>query len=79
MAASGGQRILFFGDAITCPHQLHHPSWHSVGDVDVKLANHSREWIWNELSKPGTDGVGSHFPQAQEGTLALHEGRAWSA
>ncbi len=55
------QALWLLGDAITCPVQLAEPAWHSFGDVDPELAEHSRRRLWRELSRPFSTGVGAHF------------------
>jgi glyoxylase-like metal-dependent hydrolase (beta-lactamase superfamily II) len=57
-----GRRLLLLGDSATCPIQVAQPSWHSYGDVDVELAQRTRDWVWAQLQQPGTLGVGAHFP-----------------
>jgi glyoxylase-like metal-dependent hydrolase (beta-lactamase superfamily II) len=47
---SRGRRLLFLGDAITCPVQIEEPSWHSFGDVDPQLAAWTRDRLWRELA-----------------------------
>jgi glyoxylase-like metal-dependent hydrolase (beta-lactamase superfamily II) len=59
---SGAERVILLGDAMTCPHQLAEPEWHSLGDVDPVLALTTRNALWRELEQPETVGVGSHFP-----------------
>jgi glyoxylase-like metal-dependent hydrolase (beta-lactamase superfamily II) len=64
---SADERILLLGDAITCPIQFARPTWHSIGDVDVDAANRTRRHLWRELQRPGTLGVGAHFPELRPG------------
>jgi hypothetical protein len=42
LITSGRERALLLGDAITCPVQLDEPAWHSMGDLDVALADRTR-------------------------------------
>jgi hypothetical protein len=61
---------LFVGDAITCPIQLAEPTWHSFGDVDAALAQHTRRRLWRELADEHTLGIGAHFPQLAAGRVS---------
>jgi glyoxylase-like metal-dependent hydrolase (beta-lactamase superfamily II) len=76
--ASGAERALLLGDAITCPVQLDEPTWHSIGDVDPALADRTRERLWRELEGERTLGAGAHFPELRFGrVLATELGRRW--
>jgi glyoxylase-like metal-dependent hydrolase (beta-lactamase superfamily II) len=66
---SDGERFLLLGDAVTHPGQLSEPGWHSMGDVDAALAEHSRESLLRRLAEPGTSGVGAHFPELRHGRV----------
>lgn len=66
---SENERMLLLGDAITCPIQFARPAWHSIGDVDVGTADRSRRYLWRELQRPGTFGVGAHFPDLRPGRV----------
>jgi glyoxylase-like metal-dependent hydrolase (beta-lactamase superfamily II) len=65
--ASGQDRLLLLGDAITCPIQLAEPTWHSYGDVDAAVAEQTRRRLWSELEH--TAGVGAHFPALATGRV----------
>lgn len=67
---SRGERVLLLGDAITSPVQLEEPGWHSLGDVDLVLAEQSRLWLCRWFADRRTIGVGAHFPELQPGNLA---------
>jgi glyoxylase-like metal-dependent hydrolase (beta-lactamase superfamily II) len=73
---SGAERVILLGDAMTCPHQLAEPEWHSLGDVDPALASVTRDGLWKELQQPNTVGVGSHFPHLVRGWVDA-TGRTW--
>jgi glyoxylase-like metal-dependent hydrolase (beta-lactamase superfamily II) len=75
--ASGGDRALLLGDAMTAPVQLDEPGWHSFGDVDPDQADHTRERLWRELEDGRTIGVGAHFPELQFGRVASGTPRRW--
>ncbi|MDN4613687.1 MBL fold metallo-hydrolase [Leifsonia sp. F6_8S_P_1B] len=70
---SDGRRVILLGDAITAPEQLAESGWHSMGDVDARLAEHTRSTLCELLADPSTTGVGAHFPELRFGTL--HGGR----
>jgi glyoxylase-like metal-dependent hydrolase (beta-lactamase superfamily II) len=75
--ASGRQRVLLLGDAITCPVQLDEATWHSMGDVDPELANRTRERLWRELDGEDVSGAGAHFPELRFGRVLTGGGRRW--
>jgi glyoxylase-like metal-dependent hydrolase (beta-lactamase superfamily II) len=75
--ASGIDRVLLLGDAITCPIQLDEPTWHSMSDVDAALAQRTRERLWRELEQEGTVGTGAHFPELQFGRVLPGTARRW--
>lgn len=74
---SADERLLLLGDAITCPIQLARPAWHSIGDVDVDLASTTRRHLWRELQRPGTFGIGSHFPGLRPGHVYPGQPALW--
>jgi glyoxylase-like metal-dependent hydrolase (beta-lactamase superfamily II) len=74
---SGDERLLLLGDAVTCPIQLARPTWHSIGDVDVEEADRTRRRLWRELQRPGTRGVGSHFPELRPGHVYPGQPDIW--
>jgi glyoxylase-like metal-dependent hydrolase (beta-lactamase superfamily II) len=75
--SSGQDRALLLGDAITCPLQLDEPTWHSMGDVDPKLADRTRERLWRELEDERSIGAGAHFPELQFGRVLPGTARRW--
>lgn len=80
LIASGTDRLIVLGDAITCPVQLDEPTWHSIGDVDPDLADRTRQALWRELEDPSAIGVGAHFPGLQHGRVLTATGaRKWTA
>ena len=60
-----------------CPIQLDEPTWHSIGDVDPKLAKRIRERLFRELEDGVTFGAGAHFPELQFGRVLTGNGRRW--
>jgi glyoxylase-like metal-dependent hydrolase (beta-lactamase superfamily II) len=79
VVASGGQRVLILGDAITCPVQLDESTWHSIGDVDPDLASRTRERLWRELEGEDATGTGAHFPELRFGRVLSGSGKRWWA
>ncbi len=77
VVASGGQRALLLGDAVTCPVQLDEPTWHSIGDVDPELADRTREHLWRELEGEDVRGAGAHFPELKFGRVLTGSGKRW--
>lgn len=77
VVASGRERALLLGDAITCPVQLDEPTWHSMGDVDPDLADRTRERLWRELEGEDVTGAGAHFPELKFGRVLTGQGRRW--
>ncbi|MEV7556150.1 MBL fold metallo-hydrolase [Streptomyces sp. NPDC089795] len=59
--ASGGRRILVFGDAFHTPAQLTHPEWPSGPDTDVAGVLKARTELLSRLLAPRTYGFGFHF------------------
>ncbi|MFE3993475.1 MBL fold metallo-hydrolase [Streptomyces goshikiensis] len=59
--ASGGRRILVFGDAFHVPAQLTHPEWPSGPDTDVTGVLKARTKLLSRLLAPRTYGFGFHF------------------
>ncbi|MEI5101216.1 MBL fold metallo-hydrolase [Streptomyces sp. PmtG] len=59
--ASGGERLLAFGDALHSPVQITHPEWSAAVDHDRAEAAVYRKRLVDELGKPGTLGFGIHF------------------
>lgn len=67
--ASGGQRLVAFGDALHSPIQVGHPEWSSAFDLDpVRSAEHRRALV-AELAEPGTIAFGNHFADVTFGEV----------
>lgn len=75
--ASGTERVLLLGDAVTCPLQLDEPAWHAMSDVDPALAARTREKLWRELEDERSLGVGAHFPELRHGRVLPGVSRRW--
>ncbi|MDN0193488.1 MBL fold metallo-hydrolase [Streptomyces sp. S.PNR 29] len=61
ISASGGRRILVFGDAFHTPAQLTRPEWPSGPDVDVDAVLRARRTLLNRLLMPRTHAFAFHF------------------
>jgi glyoxylase-like metal-dependent hydrolase (beta-lactamase superfamily II) len=61
----GGERVLLFGDALYCPHQLEHDDWQAMSDVDARLASRTRARYLRDLEANGGGALGCHFPELQ--------------
>lgn len=59
--ASGGSRLLAFGDALLSPLQIRHPEWSVIREADPAAAEHHRRALVTELLRPDTLGFGIHF------------------
>jgi glyoxylase-like metal-dependent hydrolase (beta-lactamase superfamily II) len=71
--ASGDERAIVTGDSVHSPVQIGRPRWGCVSDVDPDLAASTRQTLTDELFKPRTVGVGSHFPNSVFGRAMLVE------
>jgi glyoxylase-like metal-dependent hydrolase (beta-lactamase superfamily II) len=76
--ASGGQRLIAFGDALHSPIQVDHPEWSAAVDHDpVRSADHRRRLV-AELEEPDTIGFGIHFADVVFGQVRRDgDGPAW--
>ncbi|MBO1336142.1 MBL fold metallo-hydrolase [Streptomyces sp. VRA16 Mangrove soil] len=76
--ASGGRRLVAFGDALHSPLQVEHPEWSSGFDHDPALAAAHRHALVAELARPGTIGFGGHFADVVFGTVGpAGAGHVW--
>ena len=75
--ASGDERAVLLGDAVTCPVQLEEPDWSAMSDVDKELAARTRESLYAELEGTDTRMVGAHFPGLQFGRVMRGEGKRY--
>lgn len=75
--ASGTDRALLLGDAVTCPVQLEEPDWQVTSDIDPALAARTREALWRELEGTDTAAVASHFPGLQFGRVLRGQGKRY--
>ncbi|GAA5174728.1 MBL fold metallo-hydrolase [Pseudonocardia eucalypti] len=76
--ASGGRRLIAFGDALHTAAQVDRPDWHAWPDYDPRQAVESRRRLIAELAKPDTLGFGVHFADVQFGEVHPADDRpAW--
>ncbi|WP_171168794.1 MBL fold metallo-hydrolase [Streptomyces sp. I05A-00742] len=59
--SGGGRRLIAFGDAMHTPLQITHPEWAAVVDHDPRRSTASRRHLIEQLTEPGTLGLGIHF------------------
>ncbi|MGW0613233.1 hypothetical protein [Streptomyces sp. NPDC002788] len=67
--ASGGRRLIAFGDALHSPIQVTHPEWSAASDHDSAQSADFRRRLVAELQEPGTIGFGIHFADVVFGTV----------
>jgi glyoxylase-like metal-dependent hydrolase (beta-lactamase superfamily II) len=72
--ASGDERALLLGDAVTCPVQLQEPEWGATSDVDGALAARTRDALLRELEGSSDLTVAAHFPDLRFGRVLAGEG-----
>jgi glyoxylase-like metal-dependent hydrolase (beta-lactamase superfamily II) len=78
--ASGGQRLIAFGDALHSPIQADHPEWSAASDHDPKASADFRHRLVAELEEPDTIGYGNHFADVVFGRVRRDgDGPAWRA
>lgn len=72
---SDHERAIIMGDIFHSTIQFEHPAWTNIFDSDTELAKVTRQRLIEELAKPATYAVGTHFSDAVFGTLSsLKEG-----
>jgi len=77
--ASGGERAMILGDAISCPVQIEAPELEALADVDRQLGIATRDRILRELEGSDTLVGGPHFPGLAFGRVVAGNGRrTWS-
>jgi len=60
--SSGGESLLYIGDAVILPIHLEEPTWHPVYDIDVAAADASKRFIFDRAADRGAWVIGQHFP-----------------
>ncbi|WOH62912.1 MBL fold metallo-hydrolase [Bradyrhizobium sp. BWA-3-5] len=68
--ASGGDRLMFAGDAIF-PVSFDHPDWHNGFEHDPEEATRVRLGLFRELAETGTWLVATHMPFPSVGRVAV--------
>jgi glyoxylase-like metal-dependent hydrolase (beta-lactamase superfamily II) len=77
--ASGGERAMILGDAISCPVQIEAPELEALADVDRALGIATRDRVLRELEGSDTLVGGPHFPGLEFGRVVVGNGRrTWS-
>lgn len=75
--ASGDERLLLLGDAVTCPVQLEEEDWQAIGDMDPALSRRTRDALWAELEGTTTPFTAAHFPELEFGRVLRGNGRRY--
>ncbi|RBQ22060.1 MBL fold metallo-hydrolase [Spongiactinospora rosea] len=65
--ASGGRRLIAFGDALHSSIQIDHPDWSAAPDHDSTQSAAFRRQLVTDLAEPNTIGFGIHFADVQFG------------
>jgi glyoxylase-like metal-dependent hydrolase (beta-lactamase superfamily II) len=71
---AGERRAIVLGDAIHSPIEIACHDLALRGDVDVEIAQRSRDQLRRELAAPGTVTVGAHFPAPVFGHVERQDG-----
>ncbi len=71
--ASGGRRLLAFGDLFHSPVQIENPHWSAQPDIDTVLSTRSRHAILQRLVQDNTLGFGIHFADVAFGRVVVGE------
>ena len=74
LVASGDQRAILLGDTFHSIVQIEHPTWTNTFDRDPELAKIARKQMLQELAKPATIGIGTHFADSVFGRVMLAQG-----
>src|SRR5258708_11861742 len=75
LISAGEQRIILLGDIFHNNVQVEHPEWRNVFDSDHEQAMKTRHYILEELAKPATIGVASHFAGSVFGQVTFAQGK----
>ncbi|MGA5353690.1 MBL fold metallo-hydrolase [Streptomyces thermodiastaticus] len=70
ISATGGRRILVFGDAFHTPAQITRPDWPSGPDTDVDVVLQARRILLASLTAPRTLAFAFHFGDQAFGRVA---------
>ena len=60
--SSGGERLLYIGDAVLSPLHLEHPGWLPIYDIQPEEAEVSKRLIFDMASSESCLVMGQHFP-----------------
>ncbi len=74
LISEGEQRAILLGDTFHSIVQIEHPTWTNSFDHDPELAKRTRQYMLQELAKPATIGIGSHFANSVFGRVTLRQG-----
>ncbi|GHO51189.1 MBL fold metallo-hydrolase [Ktedonospora formicarum] len=72
---AGEQRVILLGDVFHNNVQVEHPEWRNVFDRDHEQAVKTRLHILEELAKPATIGIASHFATDVFGRVTVAQGK----
>jgi glyoxylase-like metal-dependent hydrolase (beta-lactamase superfamily II) len=75
LISAGEQRAILLGDIFHNNVQVEHPEWRNVFDSDHEQAMKTRHYILEELAKPATIGVASHFAGSVFGQVTFAQGK----
>lgn len=75
LVSSSDQRAILLGDTFHSIVQIEHPTWTNAFDRDPELAKIARKQMLQELAKPATIGIGTHFSDSVFGRVILAQGR----
>jgi glyoxylase-like metal-dependent hydrolase (beta-lactamase superfamily II) len=73
--SSGAERAMLLGDVVHCPAELVEDNWTMIADVDVALAQRTREALARELESQLIPAAAAHFPGMQFGRLLPAQGK----
>jgi glyoxylase-like metal-dependent hydrolase (beta-lactamase superfamily II) len=75
LISAGEQRAILLGDIFHNNVQVEHPEWRNIFDSDHEQAMKTRHYILEELAKPATIGVASHFAGSVFGQVTFAQGK----
>jgi glyoxylase-like metal-dependent hydrolase (beta-lactamase superfamily II) len=75
LISAGKQRVILLGDVFHNNVQIEHPEWRNLLDRDHEQAVRTRQYILQELAKPATIGVASHFANGVFGRVTIAQGK----
>lgn len=73
IVSSSQERAIIMGDAFHSAIQFEHPEWTNTFDSDAELAKVTRQCLIEELAKPATYAVGTHFADTVFGSLTSQQ------